>query len=141
MIAVEPEVRDRYVRAGTVKLVFRAVLNHQERSIRTSEAAACAGRQGHFWLMHDLLFQRQRDVWGTANDDLVARMTSYAQEVPGLDQELFATCMRERLSLEALQAADAQQRRRGIAWQPVFEVNGHRLVGLQSVGAMSAAIM
>ncbi len=144
MLAVEPAIIDKYVRQGQVKLVFRAVLNHRERSIRTSEAAACAGLQGQFWQMHELLFQRQREVPRGDDAALVAGMLQFAAALPGLDQAAFSTCMTERTTLQHVQATDAEQRQRGIRSQPIFDISGpggsQRLVGLPSVEALSAAI-
>ena len=144
MLAVEPVIIDKYVRPGQVKLVFRAVLNHGERSIRTSEAAACAGLQGQFWQLHELLFQRQREVPRGDGNALVAGMRQFAATLPDLDQAAFATCLTERTTLEHVQATDAEQRTRGIVRQPIFEISGpggtQRLVGLPSVEALSAAL-
>ena len=144
MLAVEPIIIDKYVRQGQVKLVFRAVLNHGERSVRTSEAAACAGLQGQFWQMHELLFQRQRDVPRGDDDALVAGMLQFASSLPDLDQAAFATCLTERTTLQHVQTTDAEQRTRGIVRQPIFDISGpggsQRLVGLPSVEALSAAL-
>ncbi len=144
MLAVEPVIIDKYVRQGLVKLVFRAVLNHGERSIRTSEAAACAGLQGQFWQLHELLFQRQREVPRGDGNALVAGMRQFAATLPDLDQAAFATCLTERTTLEHVQATDAEQRTRGIVRQPIFDISGpggtQRLVGLPSVEALSAAL-
>lgn len=140
MLAVEPELIERYVRDGQVKLVFRAVLNHQERSIRTSEAAACAAEQDQFRQMHKLLFEELDTVWGTSNEGLLDLMLGFGQRLEGLDQEVFATCLTNRETLEALQASDAEQRSRGINQQPIFEIGEQRLVGLQSIETMASII-
>lgn len=129
MLAVEPEIVERYVRGGQVLLVFRDVLNHGPRSERTSEAAACAGQQGQFWQMHALLFERQPEVSSTRLDDVLPLLLGYAAELDGLDQGRFATCLEERSSFEALQVADQEHRERGILSQPVFEIGSQRLVG------------
>ena len=140
MLTVEPEVIEAYVRTGKVHLVFRDVLNHGERSERTSEAAASAGRQGQFWPMHALLFEEQAAVWATSNDGLIGLMLGYAARLPGLDQVAFAQSLQERTMLAALKAADAEQRKRGITSQPIFEIGTQRLVGLQSFEVMQRAI-
>jgi protein-disulfide isomerase len=132
----EPEIIEKYVRPGKLKLVFRDVLNHGERSLRTSEAAACAGQQGHFWPMHGLLFENQSKVWSTGNDGLLDLMLTFAAEVKELEQTSFSTCMQERRTLAALQAADAEQRERGVTIQPVFEIGNQRFIGLQPVDTM-----
>jgi len=129
VLTVEPEIIERYVRDGQVKLVFRDVLNHGERSVRTSEAAACAGQQGRFWHMHEILFALQNEVYATGNDQLVALMQSFAQQLEGLDQDAFAQCMNDRVELDRLQANDVEQRSNGITWQPIFDIGDVRLFG------------
>ncbi|MSP13202.1 MAG: hypothetical protein EXR62_09625 [Chloroflexi bacterium] len=140
MLTVEPALVEKYVRPGTLKLVFRDVLNHGERSIRASEAAACVGKQGQFWEIHGLLFERQPDLWATGDAKQVELLSSYVQELKGLDQKAFATCMADRVTLKTLQAADQEQRKRGITSQPIFEIGSRRLVGVQSVEVMSTFI-
>jgi protein-disulfide isomerase len=140
VLAVEPEIVEQYARPGKVRLVFRDVLNHAERSERASEAAACAGRQGQFWPMHKLLFENQNAVWGASGEGLVNLMLDFAEQVEELDQAAFAQCLNDRITLPALQAADAEQRTRGITSQPIFEIEPRRLVGLQSFDAMAAVI-
>lgn len=142
MLTVEPQVIEKYVKSGKAKLVFRDVLNHGERSVRMSEAAACAGRQNKFWEMHGVLFQRQDDTYGTASNGaaLIAVAKNYASTIQGLDQNAFTQCMESRAALKAVQAGDAEQRKRGITSQPIFEINGTRLVGLQSLEVMSGVI-
>jgi protein-disulfide isomerase len=129
VLATEPQIIERYVKTGRVKLVFRDVLNHSERSERASEAAACAGRQGKFWEMHGLLFQDQPTLWRTGNAEQLNLMLSFAEKIDGLDGATFAQCMNDRATLPQLQAADAEQRSRGITIQPVFEIGEQRLFG------------
>ena len=140
MLAVEPQIVEEYVRSGKVRLVFRDVLNHGERSERASEAAACAGRQGYFWEMHALLFESQDIVWATVNDGLLDLMFQFGDQIEGFEKESYRQFLQERSTLQALQAADAEQRERGITSQPVFEIGDQRLFGSQSYEAMSVWI-
>jgi protein-disulfide isomerase len=121
-------------------MVFRAVLNHGERSERASEAAACAGRQGQFWAMHEMLFKRQRELWGQSGQALLDLLGDMARTLPLSSPADFSRCVTERSTIEALRAADAEQRRRGIWTQPVFEIGGRRIFGVQSVEVMAQAI-
>ncbi len=141
MLTVEPQLIEAYVKTGKVKLVFRDVLNHGERSDRASEAAVCAGRQGKFWDMHAMLFEKQGETWGAiGSDGLVALMKQRAREISGLDQTAFAQCIESRETLSQLQAADAKQRERGIITQPIFEIGDRRIVGTQSFDVFAQAI-
>lgn len=139
MLTVEPTLIERYVATGQLRLVFRPVLNHAERSLRTSEAAACAADQGRFWAMHELLFERQDTVWATSPADLPALMRGYAAEI-GLDTAAFDACVADGAALALVQALDAEQRLRGITVQPIFEIGDRRLVGIQSVETFEALI-
>jgi protein-disulfide isomerase len=140
VLTVEPEVIEKYVRPGRVKLVFRDVLNHGERSIRTAEAAQCAGLQGQFWQMHELLFARQDEAARTPSAEMMPLMQRWGAELPGLDAPAYNTCLSERRMLGGIQAADAEQRRRGITSQPIFEIGTRRLFGLQTLDQISALV-
>jgi protein-disulfide isomerase len=135
----EPAIIDTYVSSGQVRLAFRPVLNHGERSLRTTEAALCAAQQDRFWEMHELLFVRQADVWATSEAEQIPLMQGYAAEL-GLDQAAFDACIAEGAALEQAIAWDAEQRTRGITSQPIFEVNGQRLFGAQPFAAFQQAI-
>ncbi len=70
-----------------------------QRACRMSFAAVCAGRQGRFWEMNDLLFQqfdgiREKDL---SPRDLAARLE--------LDADAFACCMDEASTREAVARA------------------------------------
>jgi protein-disulfide isomerase len=140
VLATEPQIIERYVKTGRVKLVFRDVLNHSERSERASEAAACAGQQGKFWEMHGLLFQEQPALWRTSNEGQLELMVSYGEKIEGLDKAAFAQCLNNRATLPQLQAADAEQRSRGITIQPVFEIGDQRLFGALPIEAFAKVI-
>jgi protein-disulfide isomerase len=140
VLTVEPQVIERYVRPGAVRLVFRDVLNHGERSERTSEAAIAAGLQGQFWQMHELLFNEQDTVAATSLSEQVALLKTFAARLRGLDQAAFAAQLDARAALPALKAADADQRRAGIAAQPIFQIGTQRLIGFQSIDAISRAL-
>jgi protein-disulfide isomerase len=140
VLAVEPEVVEQYVRQGKTRLVFRDVLNHGEYSVRASEAAACAGNQGYFWQMHEILFGNQEIVSSTPREQLQERMRLFGDQIEGLDGDSFSQCLQERSTLERLQAADSEQRSRGILSQPIFEINDQRLVGFQSFESIAAVI-
>lgn len=145
MLTAEKELLENDARAGTIRIVFRNVLSFGERSFRAGEAAACAGRQGRFWEMHEILFQEQATTWGTADtaEALSAQMRRFAEKIEGLDRGAFASCLGERTTLAALRANDAEQRTRGITSQPIFEVfpEGARLAGAQAVGVYRDALV
>ena len=133
MLTEEPVLIEEYVRAGKIKLVFRDVLNHGERSVRAHETAACAARQQQFWAMHEILFRDQPETWATEESGLVALMKKRAATVPGLDLAQFGACVDQRQTLARLQANDAEQRKRGINTQPIFEIGAKRYFGSRPI--------
>ena len=133
MLTEEPVLIEEYVRAGKLKLVFRDVLNHGERSLRTHEAAACAGLQRQFWSMHEVLFRDQPETWATDDTGFAALMKKKAATIPALNQAEFATCVDQRQTLARIQATDAEQRKRGINTQPIFEIGSQRLIGRRPI--------
>lgn len=91
------------------------------RADATARAAEAAGRQGRFWEMHDLLFERFEAV---ADDDLLA----YAREL-GLDEARFAADLAD----PALAAAIEEDRDAGLAMgvtgTPGLFLDGERYTG------------
>ena len=147
MLTVEPSVIETYVRPGRVRLIFRDVLNHGERSQRTSEAAVCAGQQERFWHLHEILFARQDVTERTAPAQLVPLIQQWVKEIEGLDHAAFGACLSARVPLRSIQAADAAQRRQGITSQPIFDIGPtagggtpRRLFGFQSLQQISAVV-
>ncbi len=133
MLTEEPVLIEEYVRAGKLKLVFGDVLNHGERSVRTHEAASCAGRQNQFWGMHEILFRDQSETWATDDAGLVVLMKKKAASLTGINQAEFAACVDQRQALTRIQATDAEQRKRGINTQPIFEIGAQRYYGRRPI--------
>ena len=133
MLTEEPVLIEEFVRAGKLKLVFRDVLNHGERSLRAHEAAACAGLQQQFWSMHEVLFRDQPETWAADNAGLLDLMKKKASTLPTLNQADFAACMDQRQTLTRIQGTDAEQRKRGINTQPIFEIGSQRLIGRRPI--------
>ena len=59
-----------------------------------AEAAACAGRQGKFWAMHDLLFREQQRLGAQDFDMLAARLQ--------VNNDEFTSCMRTGAALQEI---------------------------------------
>lgn len=82
-----PAIKKEYVDTGKVRYVFRDFPLDQihPQARKAAEAARCAGDQGKYWEMHDLLFQNQRDL-------AVPKLKEYAAGMK-LDAGRFATCL------------------------------------------------
>jgi protein-disulfide isomerase len=93
---VWPELERNYVGPGKMRLIIKHFpVQDRPQGLKAAEAAECAGQQGAFWAMHDLLFQRQEE-WSQGEDApaTLNMLKQYAVEA-GLDAETFAVCMDE----------------------------------------------
>lgn len=128
MLSVEPEIVANYVETGLVKLVFWPVLNHGNPSIYSTLTAECIAQQSMeaFWQVHEQLFQNQDELWSAERDYYVETAVQ-----TGVDQTTFESCY-DGDGLATVMEMDALRRQRGIFSQPVFDINGQLLAGLQS---------
>lgn len=123
--AFEPvlqKMRKDYVDTGMVRLVFFDYpLDIHKNAITASLTARCAGAQGHFWPMHDLLYARQQD-WAELPDP-VTKFQSYAGEL-GLDGAALMGCVRAGTTRPDILRSQAYGDALGINATPSYGVNG-----------------
>ena len=126
MLRVEPEILANYVAAGQVKLAFSHVLDHGDASQVAHHTAECAGAQSPlaFWQMHDLLFERQDQLW---NAD-PATMVQFATEL-GLDGTALAACLADPAIVEKVERINQARQALGIRARPSFTVNDQLVQG------------
>lgn len=82
-----PKVMAEYVNTGKVKYVFvdYPIAQLHPDAFKSHEAAACAGDQGKYWQMHDLLFTNS-----VARD---ASQLSANANMVGVDMKQFEACL------------------------------------------------
>lgn len=86
----ESQIMDAYVATGKVYFVFHSYGDFiGAESKAAAEAAYCAGDQGKFWQMHDILFTNQKAE--NSGDFSNNRLTAFAEKI-GLDMNQFRTC-------------------------------------------------
>jgi len=88
-----PDLEKNYVDTGKVRLMVKyfPALEHTQ-GFTAAEAAECAGQQGAFCAMYDLLFTKQEE-WSQA-EDTSGMFKKYAADLD-LDAATFATCLDE----------------------------------------------
>jgi len=93
-----PDLEKEYVESGKVRFIVKhfPALDHAQ-GFTAAEAAECAGQQGAFCSMYDLLFTKQEE-WSQL-DDVTAAFKEYAAELD-LDADTFATCLDEGQTAE-----------------------------------------
>ena len=89
MLETMPRVMADYVNTGKVRYVFvdYPIAQLHPDSFKAHEAAACAGDQGKYWQMHDLLFTNS-----PARD---AAQLSTQASLLGLDMKKFGACLND----------------------------------------------
>lgn len=89
------------------------------------EAGYCANEQGKFWEMHDAIFtaQTQGENTGKYNKD---KLEIIGQEIAGLDNAKFKTCLETSKYASSVQTA-ATQARTAATGTPTFYVNGESI--------------
>jgi len=82
-----PALKAEYIETGKVRYAFRdfPLDRIHPNARKAAEAAHCAGDQGKYWEMHDLLFQNQQALE-------VDKLKTYASRLD-LDSAAFATCV------------------------------------------------
>jgi len=113
-----PKLEEKYVRPGKVRLIIKHFpAPDQPAALKAAEAAECAGQQGAFWAMYELLFQKQ-EAWSQA-EDVVATLKGYAAGLD-LDAEAFAACLDEGQTEEKVKQDQAIARRNRFPPAPQF---------------------
>jgi protein-disulfide isomerase len=125
-VETEPKIIQSYIAPGTVKLIYRHLLQLGDGSVRTAEASECAADQGQFWPMHDMLYQRQSEVYASA--DLDATLAGFANDL-GMDAETFNSCMATHKHLQFVQDDYKAAQDAGVQFRPVFDIGDTRLTG------------
>lgn len=124
MLGTEPRLIEEYVSSGQVRLQFWHILDHGNASLRASAAAECAGEQGAFWAMHDVLFANQDQLWSGDYDVL----TNLAGQT-GIDTETFRQCLTSGEKQQYVSKINTQVKARGVRIRPTFEINNQRIQG------------
>jgi protein-disulfide isomerase/plastocyanin len=128
-----PQIVKDYIETGKVKYVFRDFpLDFHPSAQKAAEAAECAGEQGKYWEMHDVLFENQ-DALG------VDTLKMYAVSL-GLDTVEFDNCLDSGAMAEEVLADLADGQAYGVSGTPGFFINGKLLSGAQPFEAFKQEI-
>src|SRR3989338_1136042 len=128
-----PSIEEEYIKTGKVKLIYRDFpLSFHTQAQKAAEAAECAGEQGKYWEMHDLLFEE--GVQGG-----VAGFKQYAKQL-GLNTAKFNTCLDSGAMASEVQKDMADGAAVGIQGTPGFIVNGKLVSGAQPFAVFKQVI-
>ena len=109
-----PTLVDRYINAGKLQLIFRHLPLDRLHPLarQAAEAAECAGGQGKFWQMHDVLFNQTTPLKASA-------FGSYAKTI-GLDVPRFKKCVTEHEMAQRVSRDSDEAARFQISSTPTF---------------------
>lgn len=127
-----PEIRSQYLDTGKAKLVSmnfpflaEAARLPEDDSKYAAQAVECALVQGGseaYENLKQIIFRAQgpeSELWATKS-----RLKELAQNVEGLDQARFATCLDNDETAAAVEADETQAERAGATGTPAVYVNG-----------------
>lgn len=108
-----PQIFTEYVETGKVKLVYRDFPRSLTGpSLDLALAARCSGEQGHYWAMHDRLFQSHAQP---SLEELSAEAKTF-----GLDTNQFSECLLSRRFIEPIFRDRQEGGSLGIRGTPAF---------------------
>lgn len=126
MLETEPQIVETYIRPGTVRLVYRHLVQLGERSELLAEAAECAADQDRFWELRRAIYARYNQLY----TETLAGLEAAATEV-GADPQALRACL-DAATHEAAVRADAEAAiAEGVRSRPVFVIGERRIIGAQ----------
>jgi protein-disulfide isomerase len=138
---VFPGLADAYIDSGQMIYVLHPWASSSDGpGAQAAIAAECAGEQGKYWEMHDLLFDQQA-AW-TESQSPGSLFVEYA-ESPGLDLDLdeFDECVESEKAALRVQAGNVVAALYGVPGAPVFLFNnGQGQQGSPSLDEFKAII-
>jgi protein-disulfide isomerase len=124
---------------ASVRIAYRhfPLTQIHKNALPASTAAQAAGRQGKFWEMHDMLFDKQ-EAWSSL-PDATDTFVDYAKEL-NLDAAQFRTDMESSETKERVQRDIRSGTAAGIPGTPTFFLNGKRIESPRSTASFKAAL-
>jgi len=143
---VLPQLVKHFIESGQVRYVLRdfPLASIHPQSAKAHEAAHCAGEQGKYWELHDLLFANQKELQPE-------KLAGYAATAGVADPIAFQACLDSGKYEEQTKAGVTEGTKVGVRGTPTFALGrteGHGTVqavklirGAQGVPAFEAQIL
>ncbi len=119
-----PDMLDE-IAAGQVQFVMIPVPHIGPGAKDAAKAALCAGQQGEYWEMNDVLFDWQNRFVVFTFDQ--RRLHNGARNL-GLDTNAFDECMDGQTTDALVESARTEFNRRGLSGTPTFFINGEKVL-------------
>lgn len=125
MLETEPQLIEQYIKTGQARLIYRHLVQLGDSSRALAEASECAGAQGKFWEMRELIYTEQGQLYNATESSVIAPLVQQL----GLDQTRFEQCVTSHEFQQQVADDAAAAEREGVFSRPVLDVNGTRLIG------------
>lgn len=121
-----PPLKKKYIDSGKVKFVYRdfPLSSIHELAQKYAEAGECADEQGKFWLMHDKIFEEQKETSAYTVGDI----KSWARAI-GLDGVTFDQCLDSAKYAKEVENDFLAGQAAGVSGTPATFVNGRLVAG------------
>ncbi len=137
-----PEIKKKYIDTGKLRFILHDLpLNFHPFAIQAAQSVRCAGEQGKYWEMKDVVF-------GNQNKIDVDSLVGYAKGL-SLNEDALKKCMTDGTYLQEI-ADDAKYARSlGVSGTPTFVlgktesdvIKGQVIVGAQPLNIFEGAIV
>jgi protein-disulfide isomerase len=132
-----PEIKRKYIDTGKMRLIVRdlPLSDLHPFALKAAQSVHCAGDQGKFWEMKDLVFKNQNKL------DVVS-LTGYATKDLALNESTFNSCMADGKHLKEIGEEAKYAQSLGITGTPTFIIGktvGDSVQGKMVVGALPLA--
>lgn len=125
----EKQIREEYVKAGKVKMIYREFAILGDESENASRAAECAKDQGKFWAYHDALYTTEHadnvEYNGNLNRDLFIKLAGQVKMNVGD----FTKCYDENPYADEIAASRTHGQSVGVTGTPSLFIDGKAVPG------------
>ncbi len=118
------EVKEKYKDRVKFQIKYFPITSSHQHALAAAATAQAAAKQGKFFEMHDLLFERQKSWENSQNRDEV--FASYAKEI-GLDMAKFNEDVTSRETQAIINADLEEVQKLGGNGTPTFALNGEKI--------------
>ena len=119
------EVKEKYKDTVKFEIKYFPISSSHSNALAAAAAAQAAAKQGKFFEMHDMLFERQKS-WENMSTERTATFESYAKEI-GLDIAQYNTDLASAETKAIINADLAEVKKLGGNGTPTFALNGEKI--------------
>jgi protein-disulfide isomerase len=123
-----PTIEKQYIATGKVRWIFVnfPLTSIHANAVAAAQVANCAGKQGAFWAMHDLLYQHQ-EAWAPLKE--AAPFFLSLADSTRISKETLLACVNAPETLAEIRSEAEGSERAGAQSTPTFYIEGGLLAG------------